>query len=157
MASDEEFMRKAVEKVREGIRLGQTPFGACIVKDGRIVSRAHNTVWIDGDITAHAEINAIRKACKKLGTVDLSGCVIYSTTEPCPMCFSACHWAKIDKIVYGAKISDAADSGFSELSIPNERMKMEGGSDVEIVGGVLGEECRRLFGEWKGNGEAKTY
>ena len=104
---DEKFMRLAINKAKQGIKQGQTPFGACISKDGEVISCVHNIVWESLDITAHAEISAIREACKKLNTVDLSGCVIYSTCEPCPMCFSACHWAKISKIVYGAQIEDA--------------------------------------------------
>src|SRR6266516_4264518 len=94
---DPRFMWLAIEKAKEGIARGQTPFGACI--------------------TRHGEVVAIRQACKTLGTIDLSGCVIYSTCEPCPMCFSACHWARISTIVYGARIEDARASGFHELPI----------------------------------------
>ncbi|MDD2703568.1 MAG: nucleoside deaminase, partial [Candidatus Omnitrophica bacterium] len=104
-------MRLAINKAVQGIRKGQTPFGACIVKGNRVISLAHNSVWRDTDITAHAEINAVRKACKKLKTIDLSGCVIYSTCEPCPMCFAACHWAGISAIIFGARIADARRSG----------------------------------------------
>src|SRR5216684_3132378 len=125
-------MRVAIEKAKEGIALGQTPFGACIARAGGLLSSAHNVVWQTTDITAHAEIHAIREACRKLSSIDLSGCVIYSTCEPCPMCFSACHWARISKIVYGANIQDAQRSGFHELTIPASRMKDLGGSQMEI-------------------------
>lgn len=87
--------------MKEGVDKGQTPFGSCIVKEGEVVSCEHNRVWETTDITAHAEIVSIRATCNKLNTIDLSGCVIYSTTEPCPMCYSAIHWAKISKIIYG--------------------------------------------------------
>jgi len=155
--SDETFMKAAVAKTKEGIKKGQTPFGACIVKDGKIVSCAHNTVWKDTDITAHAEVNAIRQACKKLKTVNLENCVIYSTCEPCPMCFSAIHWAKIDKIIYGATIPDAKKSGFSELKICNADMKELGCSPVKILGGFMREEALGLFEEWSKRKDKKVY
>jgi tRNA(Arg) A34 adenosine deaminase TadA len=150
-------MRLAVRKALEGIRRGQTPFGACIVKNGRVISCAHNTVWKSTDITAHAEINAIREACRKLGTVDLSGCVIYSTCEPCPMCFSACHWARISKIFYGSRIRDARAAGFRELSVSNRRLKSLGGSGVAIVSSFLFEETQHLFRLWASHGKKKSY
>ncbi|WP_230740276.1 nucleoside deaminase [Methanooceanicella nereidis] len=155
--SDEFFMRAAIEKAREGIKEGQTPFGACIVKDGKIISSAHNLVWENTDITAHAEIIAIREACEKLNTIDLSGCEIYTTCEPCTMCFSACHWAKIGKIVYGALIEDAKKAGFSELTIPNEDMKRLGNSPVEIVGNFMRGEALELFREWEKKGVKRVY
>ena len=95
--TDEHWMRLAIEKCREGIALGQSPFGAVIVRGDELVVAAHNVIWQSTDITAHAEVNAIRLACRKLNQVELRGCRIYSTTEPCPMCFSACHWAKLDQ------------------------------------------------------------
>lgn len=143
-----DFMRKAIEKAREGLRKGQAPFGACVVKDGETVSCAHNTVWADMDPTAHAEVNAIREACRGLDTIDLSGCSIYTTTEPCPMCFAAIHWAKLDKVFYGASIEDAKEAGFSELTISAESMGSMGGSGVEVEGGVMEADCRALFREW---------
>jgi len=148
----EAFMRKAIEVTRKGIRKGQTPFGAVIARKGRVIVAAHNVVWETTDITAHAEVNAIRKACRKLGTIDLAGCDIYSTTEPCPMCFSAAHWAGIRRIYYGAGIGDAKRAGFSELQISNKRLKKLGRSGVIIEGGVLRKECLKLFDEWKKRG-----
>lgn len=146
--SDSGFMRRAIARAREGLAAGQTPFGACIVRDGRILATEHNAVWAATDSTAHAEVQAIRTACRVLGTVDLSGSVMYSTCEPCPMCFSAIHWAKISTIVFGARIADARALGFSELTIPAEAMKREGGSPVEIVPDFLREECLALFREF---------
>jgi tRNA(Arg) A34 adenosine deaminase TadA len=150
-------MRLAIEKAKEGIAKGQTPFGACIVHDGEAVSCVHNVVWLTTDITAHAEIHAIREACRELGTIDLAGCVIYSTCEPCPMCFSACHWARLSKIVYGARIEDAFASGFHELHIPNIRMKEFGGSPVEIVADFLREEAVALFQLFDRQPNKRTY
>lgn len=154
---DEKFMRLAINKAKQGIKQGQTPFGVCISKDGEVISCVHNIVWESLDITAHAEISAIREACKKLNTVDLSGCVIYSTCEPCPMCFSACHWAKISKIVYGAQIEDAKKLGFSELTISNKEMKELSDSPIEIVGNVLREENLELFKLWSEQENRRIY
>ena len=155
---DEEFMRLAIAKTRAGIQAGQTPFGACIVSaDGKVVACDHNVVWATMDITAHGEVNTIRAACRASGSIDLSGCTIYSTTEPCPMCFSAIHWAKIGRIVYGASIADARAAGFNELAIANEEMKKAGGSPVRVEAGCLREACVALFAEWKNTGKARTY
>lgn len=154
---DETFMRLAIEKAKEGMKKGQTPFGACIVKDDEVITCVHNVVWETTDITAHAEVNAIRGACKKLNTVDLSGTTIYTTCEPCPMCFSACHWANISRIVFGARIEDAHGGGFNELSISNKTMKELGGSGIEIVADFLREENRALFKEWSEMSEKRVY
>lgn len=148
MAADADFMRLAIEKTRVGIEAGQSPFGACIVRDGGVIACDHNLVWATTDITAHAEIVALRSACRAIDGIDLSGATIYSTTEPCPMCFSACHWARVKRIVYGAAIADAQAAGFNELTVSNEQLKTLGGSDVEIVGGFMRAECRALFDLW---------
>lgn len=147
--TDEQWMRVAIEAARAGVARGQTPFGACIASpDGREIVRAHNVVWETTDITAHAEVRAIRRACGALGTINLSGCTIYSTCEPCPMCFSACHWARLARIVYGASIEDARNAGFNELAMSNEQMKRIGGSGISIVGGILRNENAQLFAHW---------
>ena len=142
-------MKLAIDRAAEGVDQGQTPFGACIVKDGRLLVCAHNVVWMTTDITAHAEVNAIRQACGLLQTIDLSGCTIYSTCEPCPMCFSAIHWARIGRIVYGTSIEDAKEAGFAELEISNRQLKELGATAVSIEGGVLKDECADLFFRWK--------
>lgn len=157
MDQEKEFMTCAIQKAKAGIDQGQTPFGACIVKEGQVISCCHNTVWLDCDITAHAEVNAIRQACKKLNSVKLTDCVIYSTCEPCPMCFSACHWSGISRIVYGASIDDAKNSGFSELSIPNKHMKLYGPSPVEIVSDFMRDENLELFSLWSNRKDKRIY
>ena len=154
---NEKYMKMAMAKAREGVEKGQTPFGACIVKGSKVLSCVHNTVWKTTDITAHAEVHAIRKACKAANTIDLSGSIIYSTCEPCPMCFSAIHWANISIIVYGAKIQDAKSAGFHELTISNRRMKTIGGSSVEIVQDFLRKENVELFNEWLSRADRQTY
>ena len=152
-----QLMALAICKAKEGVGKGQTPFGACVARKGRAIAVSHNTVWLSNDITAHAEMNAIRAACRKLGSIDLSGCTIYSTCEPCPMCFSAIHWAGIKKIISGAYISDAKMAGFNELTISNGTMKRCGKSDIVIAGGFLREECAGLFEIWKNRKGRRAY
>jgi len=142
------YMRLALKEAAKNIKsLDGGPFGACIVKGSKILAVSRNKVLIS-DATAHAEINAIRLASKKIRNFDLSGCVIYSTTEPCPMCFSAIHWARINKVIYGTTISDARMIGFNELSIKSAKMRELGKSKVKVVSGFLLEECLALFDEW---------
>lgn len=143
------FMQLAIEKAREGLEHGQSPFGACIVRRGEVIACEHNRVFADNDITAHAEILAIREACRKTGEIDLSGCEIYSTCEPCPMCFSACHWARLDRIIYGAAIHDAQMAGFNELTCTDRQLKQICSSPILILDGVLRDECLRLFEDYR--------
>jgi tRNA(Arg) A34 adenosine deaminase TadA len=155
--NDEKFMRLAIEKARQGVGKGQTPFGACIVKGNKVVSCSHNLVWKDTDITAHAEITAIRQACKRLKTIDLSGCVIYSTCEPCPMCFAACHWARISRIVFGCAIKDAKKYGFNELKISNLKLKKLAKNKIKLTPAVLIKENIELFEFWKKQANSRVY
>lgn len=154
---DEKFMRLAIARAREGVDKGQSPFGACIVKNGEVIACEHNLVLQSTDITAHAEIHAIRMACRKLNSIDLSGSMIYSTCEPCPMCFTACHWARISKIIYGAEIDDAKKFGFNELTVSNKLLKELGKSGLEIVHGFMRKECVELFEYWAGKTDKRVY
>ncbi|MDD5128784.1 MAG: nucleoside deaminase [Candidatus Omnitrophica bacterium] len=155
--NDEKFMRLAIEKASQGVRKGQTPFGACIVKDRKVIACSHNLVWRNTDITAHAEITAIRLACKRLKKVDLSGCIIYSTCEPCPMCFAACHWAKISRIVFGCAIKDAERYGFNELRVSNLKLKQLAKNKIKLNPAVLVKENIELFELWKKQAKPKVY
>jgi len=155
--NDEKFMQMAIDAAREGMRNGQTPFGACLIKDGDVIACVHNVVWNTTDVTAHAEVAAVRQACRKLDTIDLSGSVLYSTCEPCPMCFTACHWARISKIVYGARIKDAQDAGFNELNISNKKLKELSQSPIELVADFLRDECLTVFQEWSQMSTKRTY
>ena len=123
----------AIEKAMEGKENGQEPFGACIVKADHVISVCHNTVLADNDVTAHAEINALRTASKELGTVDLSGCIVYATFKPCQMCFEACKRANISTIFYGAGPNDVKYS--TQKEVPN------------IIGGVMKEDCLQLVSQ----------
>ena len=155
--TDHEAMNQAIAACREGIRAGQSPFGAAIFMDGLLIAAAHNTVRADNDPTAHAEVNALRKASRILKTYNLAGCTLVSTCEPCPMCLAATHWANVDRLRFGATIADAASAGFRELSIPAETMVAMGGSRLQVEGGLLVEDCRALFVEWKRGGHAQAY
>ncbi len=143
-------MRMAVKKALAGMKKGGGPFGACIVnEEGRVVACEGNSVVKGHSPVRHAEINAIEKACRKRKNHLLKNCTIYSTTEPCPMCFGAIHWAGIGKIVYGTEIKDAKKAGLRELCISAERMKRMGKSRVKIMGGFLKEEAKTIFEEWR--------
>jgi tRNA(Arg) A34 adenosine deaminase TadA len=155
--TDREAMELAIAEALAGVEEGQSPFGCSIVKDGRVVARAHSTVWKTCDATAHAEVNAIRKACRELGTIDLSDSVLYTTCEPCPMCYSAAHWARVSKVVFGARIRDAQAAGFNELVIPAEKMRAFSGDGMELVPDFMPEECRELFRKWSARGKGKAY
>ncbi len=155
--SEPELMSLAIAKARDGIAAGQTPFGAIIVRGSELVAATHNTVWRDTDPTAHAEVNCIRSAATAIKLIDLSGCEMYSTCEPCPMCLSAIHWAKIDRVVYGATIADAANAGFCELHVDARRLVELGNSPLKVESGLLREECAQLFELWKKTGLCGTY
>ena len=126
-----EFMLEAINLSVENVKKGGGPFGAVVVKDGKIIARGANSVTIANDPTAHAEVNAIRKAAEVLGTFDLSGCEIYTSCEPCPMCLGAIYWARLDKIYYGNTKTDAKNIGFDdsfiyeELDKPLEKRKVQ--------------------------------
>jgi len=142
---DEKFMKLAIRVAKSGFGKSYLSVGAVIVKNKKVISSAYNTVIKDKDPTAHAEINAIRLACKKLRSRKLSNCTLYSTLEPCPMCFVASHWAGIKKIVYGATIKDAIKKGSEELPISVQKLKGLGRSSIKIVGGILRKDCLKVL------------
>ncbi len=115
-----EFLKKAIEIAADSIDNGGGPFGAVIVKDGELIAVGNNRVTSDNDPTAHAEVQAIRNAANKLGTFNLSGCEIYTSCEPCPMCLGAIYWARLDKVYYGADKNDARNAGFDDSFIYDE-------------------------------------
>jgi len=148
MDADEGWMHRAIEIARRGITAGQSPFGAVVTRGDALVAEAHNAVIAETDPTSHAEVRAIRAASRALGTIDLSDCVLYSTCEPCPMCFGAIHWARLHRLVFGARIADARAAGFNELPVSNETLRQIGGSEVAIVPDCERAECVALFAEW---------
>lgn len=157
MISPEELMKLAVEACKRGIAAGQSPFGCAIAIGDRVVAESHNTVVLTTDITAHAEVNAIRAGCKNVGDIFLTDAVVATTCEPCPMCMSALHWARVGTVYYGATIADADDAGFNELQLPAAELLRIGGSQVRLIDGLLVDECRELFRLWKDNPARKAY
>ncbi|MBP6705570.1 MAG: nucleoside deaminase [Vicinamibacteria bacterium] len=156
-AKDEAFMHMALREASRGMKAGQGgPFGACIVRDGVIVAAAPNRVLASGNPTQHAEVVAIGRAAKNLGSHILKGCTIYSTTEPCPMCFSAIHWAQIDRIVFGTGIADVKRLGFNELTVSNATLKRLGRSRV-ILDQASKKECTDLLRSWAAMENRTTY
>ena len=157
MIDPDKLMELAIQKARQGIRFGQSPFGCAVGNDEGVVAVEHNTVLLTTDITAHAEVNALRRASKALQRIFLDDCIVATTCEPCPMCMSALHWARVDTVYYGATIADASGIGFNELSLPASELLRLGNSSVQLAGAVLTEECRQLFAEWKQRPDKQTY
>jgi tRNA(Arg) A34 adenosine deaminase TadA len=154
----EALMQLAIESARAGIAAHQSPFGCAIARGETILAAAHNTVIQTIDITAHAEINALRQGCRAAGQVHLERAIVATTCEPCPMCMSALHWARVDTVYFGATIADAAQAGFNELIVPAVDLLAQGGSRVQIIiGGVRRDECARLFDEWLKNPHRVAY
>jgi len=156
MDLSKKFMRKAIALSIENIKKGGGPFGAVIVKGNKIVATGTNHVTVNNDPTAHAEIIAIRKACRKLGTFDLTGCEIYSSCEPCPMCLGAIYWAHLDRLFYGntktdAKVVDFDDSFiYDEIELPPENRKLKSAQ-------LLAEESFLAFEIWSKTVEKIKY
>jgi tRNA(Arg) A34 adenosine deaminase TadA len=148
MDYDKKFMIKAIALSVENIKKGGGPFGAVIVKEGQIVATGVNRVTANTDPTAHAEVNVIRKAAKKLGTFDLVGCDIYTSCEPCPMCLGAIYWAHLDKIYYGNSKSDAKNIGFDDSFIYDEIDLSPENRRVQTVQ-KLPEEAIKAFDSWR--------
>ena len=138
-------MGLAVEEARRGIRAGHGgPFGSVIVKNGEVIASGHNMVVANHDPTCHGEVSAIREACKKLGTFDLTGCDIYTTGEPCPMCLGACLWANLGRIYYGATSLDIDTIGFRDDLFYKQLSNKQ-----EILEQTGRELCLELFEEYE--------
>ncbi|MGE4489029.1 MAG: nucleoside deaminase [Kiritimatiellales bacterium] len=148
-----EAIRLSLEKMEAG---EGGPFGAVIEKDGKIVGRGWNRVTSSNDPTAHAEVMAIRDACRNLGTFNLSGCEIYASCEPCPMCLSAIYWARLDKLYFAATRADAADAGFDDELLYQEVSKPWKNRTLPMEQ-VLSEEARAAFAQWKSKADRIAY
>lgn len=152
----EGYMQEAIKLSVENIDHNGGPFGAVIVKDGKIVAKGVNRVTSNNDPTAHAEVNAIREASKVLGTFDLSGCEIYSSCEPCPMCLGAIYWARLDKLYFANTKLDAKEIEFDdsfiyeELDLPIEKRKIP-------TKQMMREEALEAFNKWKNKEDKIEY
>jgi len=151
-------MQVALAEAYRGIGRGHGgPFGACLVLDGEVLATGHNEVLKTNDPTRHAEICAITRAAKRLDSPHFKGCEIYSTTEPCVMCFAAIHWAQIPRLYFGTTVRDVKRLGFNELVVSNRTLKRLGKSKVRVTAGVLRDECRELLESWKTSPGRRTY
>lgn len=151
------FMKLAIEEAIKGVKADHGgPFGAVIVRDEDAVGIGHNTVVETNDPTAHAEINAIRMATKRLGRFDLSDCVIYSSCEPCPMCLGAIHWARMKRLYYGCTREDAEAIGFDDRLIC-DAMTGESGAEQVVAHSLDRTECLRVFRLWESKEDRVRY
>lgn len=147
------FMKAAIKEATKGINAHDGgPFGCVIVKDGKIIAKAHNQVLKKHDATCHGEMEAIRKASKKLGTFDLSGCELYTTGEPCPMCLGAILWSRINKVYYGANIKDTEIIGFDDKNFYEQFKHKE-----MILTELNREECLKLYENYSKIEDKKHY
>jgi len=145
---DARFLREAIRLSRTRMRQGRGgPFGAVVVRDGAIVARGWNAVTSSNDPTAHAEVFAIRRAGRTLGSFSLAGCVLYSSCEPCPMCLAAAYWARIDRLVYAATRDDAARAGFDDAFLYDE-IPMAPDARSLRTDQLLRVEAVAVFEEW---------
>ena len=149
-------MREAIRLSDENVKNGGGPFGAVIVKNGEIIATGVNRVTANNDPTAHAEVSAIRAAGQKLGTFDLSGCDIYTSCEPCPMCLGAIYWAHLDRMYYACNKDDAADAGFDDSFIYKE-LDLEASERRLKSENMLRSEALKTFDSWKEKGDKVEY
>ena len=156
MDAKEKFMKKAIELSIENVKQGGGPFGAVIVKDGEIIATGTNRVTPGCDPTAHAEVNAIREAARRSGSFDLSGCEIYTSCEPSPMCLGAIYWARLSKLYYANNKTDAQDAGFDdsfiyeEIALPPSERRLP--SEC-----LLRDEALQAFRDWKEKDDKVRY
>ena len=146
---DKTFMARAIQLSIENVRSGSGgPFGAVVVKDGKVVAEAANRVTASNDPTAHAEVLAIRQACQKLRCFELTGCDLYTSCEPCPMCLGAIYWARIDKVFFGNLAADAAKVGFDDSAIYAEFTEPHAEREIPMIQ-MMREEALAAFRAWE--------
>lgn len=151
------YMQEAIQRAVENVRSGRGgPFGAIVVKDGRVIATGTNLVTSANDPTAHAEVTAIREACRALGTFQLTGCEIYTSCEPCPMCLGAIYWARPDRVYFAATASDAAEAGFDDSFIYDELNRAHRERKIPFEP-MMGEAGLEPFREWARKSDRKQY
>lgn len=143
------FLQKAIDESLKSVETGSSPFGAVVVKNGQVIAEAHNMVVPNNDPTAHAEVMCIRLACQKLNTFDLSGCILYTSCEPCPMCLNAIKWSNITEIYYAATRDDADAIGFRDRVFYDE--------NVVTLHHVDLKEARSVMDKWYNSVTKKPY
>jgi guanine deaminase len=157
MKPEENFMKEAIRLSFETMRNNTGgPFGAVVVKDGKIIARGFNRVISTNDPTAHAEVVAIREACKAIGDFQLTGCEIYTSCEPCPMCMAAIYWARPDKVYYANCATDAADIGFDDAFIYEQLKKSYESREIPLTR-IMQDEAIKAFEEWAAKSDKIKY
>jgi tRNA(Arg) A34 adenosine deaminase TadA len=156
-ADPESLMRLAIAKTRDGLARGQGPFGCAIAREGVLLAVEHNRVIEASDVTAHAEIAALRAASRRAGSFLLPGAVVAATCEPCAMCASALHFARVEVVYFGAEIADAEAAGFRQIPLSARELFALGRSETRVVPGLLAGECRALFAEWRAARASQPY
>jgi tRNA(Arg) A34 adenosine deaminase TadA len=152
-----EFLRRAIALATQNVEAGGGgPFAAVVVRDGKIVGEGVNTVTASNDPTAHGEVNAIRAACQALGVFSLAGCELYTSCQPCPMCLSACYWARLNAVYYGASASDAARAGFDDAFLYDEFRKEQTARSLPATQ-ILADEAWSSFAAWIASSEKTAY
>lgn len=147
--TDADFMRLALQAAWQGVERGEMPFGACLVRNGRVVSTAYHSVRSARDTTAHAEIQVLREAGRRVQPIDLIGSMLFVTCEPCPMCLSACLLARVSRIVYACRLEDTEKMGIRQIPIPSAVMIEMSRISVDLVPDVLRDEGLKLFEGWQ--------
>lgn len=147
-ASDQRYMRTAIELAQQALHRGGGPFGAIVVSHGNIIGRGYNQVTQSNDPTAHAEVVAIRDACAKRGEFHLQGCILYSSCQPCPMCLSAAYWAQVDGIYYAATAEDAAAAGFQDAFLYRE-LALPAGQRSLPIRQLPDSQAAQVFIDWQ--------
>ena len=151
------FMQEAIERAVENVRSGRGgPFAAVVVKESRIIAAGANCVTSTNDPTAHAEVTAIREACRALGTFQLTGCEIYTSCEPCPMCLGAIYWARPERVYFGATAGDAAAAGFDDSFIYDELKRANAERRIPLEP-MMREAALEPFRKWKEKGDRIRY
>lgn len=150
-----EFMKEAVKEAYEGINKGHGgPFGSVIVKEGKIIGKGHNKVILNQDPTCHGEMEAIRDACANIGSFDLSGAILYTTAQPCPMCLGATLWANIKEVRYGCTIKDTDEIGFRDDVFYKF---LDGENDILDIKELGRKECKELFNDYANISDKQNY
>lgn len=154
--ADRAFLAEAIRLAVANVAAGGGPFGALVVKDGAIVGRGVNRVTRDNDPTAHAEVVAIRDACARLGSFQLTGCTVYASCEPCPMCLAALYWARPARVVYAATVEDAAAAGFDDRFIVEEFRRPPEARSLRLLR-LACEDAGAPFRAWAGKADRIPY
>ena len=149
MNDDEKYMKTAIEEARKSVKADGAPIGAVMVKDGEAIATGQSLVWTKKDPSCHGEIECMRNACQKLQTLDLSGCILYSTLEPCSMCLGCAGWTGLSEIVFGAYQEDIPENPYElagyHAKEHAKRLTPLSGQKVKVCGGVLRDECKDLM------------